>query len=82
MASPDNATQLYLYRVKMDGKGKLEFFLPQMTGTHDYNISPYAKYALHTFSNFKTQPATEWVSLPDHKPINESKSITKNMKVD
>ena len=24
MASPDNATQLYLYRVKMDGKGKLE----------------------------------------------------------
>ncbi len=30
MASPNNATQLYLYRVKMDGKGILELVSPQM----------------------------------------------------
>lgn len=82
MASPNNATQLYLYRVKMDGKGKLELLSPSnMVGTHDYNISPYAKYAMHSFSNYKTQPAREWISLPDHKPLDEGKSIAKNMKV-
>ena len=55
MASPNNATQLYLYRVKMDGKGKLELLSPaNMIGTHDYNISPEAKYAMHSFSNYKT----------------------------
>jgi dipeptidyl-peptidase-4 len=82
MASPNNATQLYLYRVKMDGKGKLELLSPaEMKGTHNYNISPGAKYAMHSFSNYKTFPAREWISLPGHKPLNEDKSIAKNMKV-
>lgn len=82
MASPNNATQLYLYRVKMDGKGKLELLSPaNLIGTHNYNISPYAKYALHSFSNYKTFPVREWISLPDHKPLDEEKSIAKNMKV-
>lgn len=82
MASPNNATQLYLYRVKMDGKGKLELLSPPaMKGTHDYDISPGAKYAMHNFSNYKTFPAREWISLPDHKPLFEDKSIAKNMKV-
>ena len=82
MASPNNATELYLYRVKMDGEGKLELLSPSnMVGTHDYNISPGAKYAMHSFSNYKTFPAREWISLPDHKPLDEAKSIAKNMKV-
>lgn len=82
MASPNNATQLYLYRVRMDGKGKLELLSPSsMVGTHDYNISPGAKYALHSFSNYKTFPAKEWISLPAHKPLNEEKSIARNIRV-
>jgi dipeptidyl-peptidase 4 len=82
MASPNNATQLYLYRIKMDGKGKLELLTPSnMVGTHDYNISPGAKYAMHSFSNYKTFPATEWISLPDHKPLNAEKSIAKNIRI-
>ena len=82
MASPNNATELYLYRVKMDGKGKLELLSPSnMVGTHDYNISPGAKYAMHSFSNYKTFPAREWISLPDHKPLDEAKSIAKNIRV-
>ncbi|MEO8109315.1 MAG: S9 family peptidase [Ginsengibacter sp.] len=81
MASPDNPTQLYLYRVKMDGKGKLELLSPsEMKGTHDYNIAPEAKYAMHSFSNYKTPPAREWISLPAHKPLDPEKSIAKNMK--
>ncbi len=82
MASPNNPTQLYLYRTKMDGKGRLEMISPSnLKGTHDYNISPTGKYALHSFSNYKTLPAREWISLPDHKPLNAEKSIANNMKV-
>ncbi|MEO8569465.1 MAG: DPP IV N-terminal domain-containing protein [Ginsengibacter sp.] len=82
MASPNNPTQLYLYRTKMDGKGKLEMISPSnLQGTHDYNISPTAKYAFHSFSNYKTLPASEWISLPGHKPLNDEKSIVNNMKV-
>ncbi len=82
MASPNNATQLYLFRTKLNGKGKLEPLSPQnLVGTHNYNISPFAKYAFHTFSNYKTFPASEWITLPDGKPLNEDKSIAKNTRV-
>jgi dipeptidyl-peptidase-4 len=83
MASPNNATQLYLYRTKLNGSGNLELVSPQnLAGTHDYNISPGAKYAEHTFSNHKTFPASEWVTLPDHKPLDENKSILSTMRTD
>ena len=82
MASPNNATQLYLYRVKLDGSGSLEMVSQTaLQGTHDYNISPNAAFAVHSFSNYKTMPASEWVSLPDHKPLDEDNTILKTMKV-
>ncbi|HZI68254.1 MAG TPA: DPP IV N-terminal domain-containing protein, partial [Hanamia sp.] len=82
MASPNNATQLYLFRTKLDGSGKLESLSPSdLVGWHDYNISPMAKYAFHSFSNYKTYPAREWISLPDGKPLDPAKSIEANMKV-
>jgi len=82
MASPKNATQLYLYRTKLNGKGKLESLSPSnLVGTHDYDISPFAKYAVHSFSNYKTFPVSEWISLPDGRPLNEEKSIAKNMQI-
>ena len=82
MASPNNATQRYLYRTKLDGKGKLELLSPaDLEGTHDYNISPQAKYAMHSFSNYKTFPISEWISLPAHHPLDEANSIEKNRKV-
>ena len=82
MASPNNATQLYLYRTKLDGTGKLELLSPpDEVGTHDYNISPEAKYAVHSFSNYKTYPAAEWISLPEGKPLDPEKSIANNLKV-
>jgi len=82
MASPDNATQLYLYRIKLNGKGTLDSLSPSnLIGTHDYDISPGAKYAVHLFSNYKTPPVYEWITLPDGKPLNEEMSIEKNMEV-
>jgi dipeptidyl-peptidase 4 len=70
MASPDNATQQYLYRIRLDGKGKLELVSPQaQQGTHNYIIGPGALYATHNFSNHNYESVSEWVSLPKHTTI-------------
>jgi len=67
IASPENATQKYLYRTRLDGKGKLEKITPaNEPGTHEYALSPNAQYGLHTFSNANTPEMQEWVSLPKH----------------
>jgi dipeptidyl-peptidase-4 len=70
MASPENATQQYLYRIALDGKGKLELLSPAaQKGTHNYSISPNALYATHNFSNHLYETVSEWVSLPKHATI-------------
>jgi len=80
IASPENPIQRYLYRTKMDGKGKLELVSPEtLKGTHGYEISPEAKLALHTFTNRVTPIVYEWIQLPDHKPLKDEESIAKNM---
>ena len=76
MASPTNATQKYLYRTKLDGKGKAEQLSPAaQQGTHDYEISPDVKYAFHSFSNYYTQPVTEWITIAGHKGINGENTV-------
>ncbi len=74
MASPDNATQLYLYAVKMDGKSKAWLVAgKEQIGMHNYTISPNARWALHTFSSHKIYPVKEWVYLPDYAINNAAK---------
>jgi len=69
IASPDNATQRYLYRIKIKG-GKAERVTPaDEQGTNGYEISPNGKIGLHNFSNIYTQYQSEVISLPDHKHI-------------
>ena len=69
-ASPEKATQKYLFRVKMDGKSKPVKLSPAtQPGTHDYQVSPNGKFAFHKFSNHKTADLDEWISLPDHKGL-------------
>lgn len=69
-ASPDNGTQKYLYRVRLDGKGKPERLSPMdQPGTHDYSFSPDAKWAFHTYSNSNTPPVTELVKFPENRTI-------------
>ncbi len=76
LASPANATQRYLYRTKLDGKGSAELVSPaNQQGTHDYQISPDAKYAFHNFSNYYTAPAAEWITLAGHKGINGENKV-------
>jgi len=70
MASPDNPTQRFLYRIKIDGKDKAKRLSHiNHPGHHFYNISPNKKYAIHTFSNHNTPPVIDIVRLKDHKSI-------------
>ena len=76
IASPQNTNQQYLYRVNLDGKGKAERVTPNdLAGTHDYTLSPNGKWARHSFTNYQTPALQEWISLPDHTPVNADQSI-------
>ena len=67
LASPDNPTQRYLYRTRLDGASQAERLSPaDKAGTHSYLISPRGDLAIHTFSAFTTVPVTEIVRLPQH----------------
>jgi len=68
IASPQNATQRYLYRSRLDGTGQPERITPpDQSGTHTYNISPDGHWAFHTCSRFDEPGVSDLVSLPDHK---------------
>ena len=70
IASPDNFTQRYLYRSRIDGKGDAERVTPEtMTGESSYQISGDAKWAIETFQNTTTPPVISLIGLPGHKEI-------------
>jgi dipeptidyl-peptidase 4 len=70
IASPDNYTQRYLFRSPLDGSASLERISPiTMEGQHRYQISPDARFAMHTFENSTTPPVISLVALPDHRQI-------------
>ncbi|HSU49859.1 MAG TPA: DPP IV N-terminal domain-containing protein [Segetibacter sp.] len=67
MASPNNATQQYLYKIALDGSKDAELLSPiAQKGTHHYNIATSARYSNHYFSNIKGEWVADWVSLPNH----------------
>ncbi|MEP6707209.1 MAG: S9 family peptidase [Pyrinomonadaceae bacterium] len=66
-ASPANATQRYLFSVRLNGEGKAERLSPaNQPGMHSYTISPHGDLAIHTFSTFNTPPLIDIVKLPQH----------------
>ena len=70
MACPDNFTQRYLYRSRLDGKGKPERISPaELSGQHNYVMSGDAKYALHTFENAQSPPVISLVDVKSHKAL-------------
>ncbi|TDB57354.1 S9 family peptidase [Arundinibacter roseus] len=78
MASPDNATQAYLYRTTLDGKGKAERLSPaEQVGTHNYELSPTGQFGKHSFSNAKTYPVQEWISVATHESIDPNAGVKK-----
>ncbi|MFO7882952.1 MAG: DPP IV N-terminal domain-containing protein [Kosmotogaceae bacterium] len=81
LASPDNATQKYLYKTKLNGKGKSKLVSPEsLEGSHDYSFSSNGTYALHTFSNHYTPRTEEFITVANHKALSEDESIINNAK--
>jgi dipeptidyl-peptidase 4 len=67
IASPENATQRYLYRASMRTPGPPQRVTPvDAPGTHGYDISPNAKWAFHTYSRTDRPPTVDLVALPPH----------------
>ena len=68
-ASPDNATQRYLYQATLDGEKGERLTPNNQPGWHTYNISPDGKFAIHTYSAFSHRPIVNLVMLPEHKVV-------------
>ena len=69
-ASPENATQRYLFQAHLDGKGKPERITPaNQTGTNNYLVSPSGELAIHTLSSFGQPPVYEVVRMPQLETV-------------
>jgi dipeptidyl-peptidase-4 len=69
-ASPTTATQMFLWRTRLDGTGEPQRLTPASArGNHDYDIGPNARYAIHTASAWGTPPSFELVRLPTHETV-------------
>ncbi len=70
IASPEDATRRYLYRSRLDGQGSPARVTPQgAAGTHSYDISPDARFAVHTSSAIDRPPVVDLVRLPSHEVV-------------
>ncbi|HEY3885959.1 MAG TPA: DPP IV N-terminal domain-containing protein, partial [Vicinamibacterales bacterium] len=70
LASPDNATERYLYRAPLDGSAAPSRVTPPAaSGSHAYTLAPGGRLAFHTYSTFDRPPAMDVVSLPDHRSL-------------
>lgn len=70
MASPDNPTQRYLYRSRLDGSGEPERLTPESdAGTTSYQVSHDGRWAFQTHSSFEVPNTVRLVSLPDHRVV-------------
>lgn len=70
IASPENPAQRYLFRGRLDGKGKPERLSPaRESGTHAYDIAPNYRYAIETYSSLGSPPIIRLLRLPGHDPV-------------
>jgi dipeptidyl-peptidase 4 len=70
IASPQNATQRYLFRATLDGSAPPEPMTPaNEIGTHAYDLAPGGRLAFHTFSRFDRPPTTDVIDLPAHRVL-------------
>ncbi|WP_433630064.1 S9 family peptidase [Chryseobacterium cucumeris] len=77
LASPNNATQKYLYKVSMKG-GKAQKVTPESyTGSNTYTISPNGKIAMFTNNSINAFSADAVISLPEHKELVAAKRSAK-----
>jgi dipeptidyl-peptidase-4 len=70
IASPENPTQRFLFRVRLNGTGAPERLSPaREPGTHGYDRAPNFRYAIENYSRLGTPSVTRLVRLPSHQVI-------------
>ena len=69
IASPDKASERYLYRINLDGTDMQRVTPKGPAATHSYKICSDARYAIHQVSRFDDPPVWDLVTLPEHKPV-------------
>lgn len=82
IASPDNATEQYLYRFDLENGGVKRITPEGQSGVHRYNIAPNGRHAIHTFSSRNDVPVTQLISLPDHQTLRvfeDNEALAKKM---
>ena len=78
-ASPENATQKYLYSVNISGNEDAKRVTPMnQPGTHMYNISKDGKFAFHIYSSHNQRYVYEFLNLETGKAM--GKDITSQLK--
>lgn len=77
-ASPNDAIRRYLFRVKLDGSKTEQLSPSQQTGWHTYDVSPDARWAIHTWTTFTMPPVVELVRAGDHGVV---RTLTDNAKL-
>ena len=79
IASPERATDRYLYRSKLDGRDTPQRVSPAAErGTHGYDVAPHARLAFHSSSRFDRPTSIEVVDLPEHhalRPLTDTAAL-------
>ena len=76
-ASPENATQRYLYRIATKGNTNPERITPEeFPGINRYDFSPDGKYAIHSHSSTSSPSTHRLISTAKHK---EERLLVGNM---
>jgi dipeptidyl-peptidase-4 len=70
IASPESASQRYLYRSRLDGSGAPERLTPDADlGWNDYDVSPDGRWAFQTHSRMDAPNRWALVTLPAHETV-------------
>ncbi|MDE0888340.1 MAG: S9 family peptidase [Phycisphaerales bacterium] len=75
LASPENATQRYLYRQSLSGGEPVRVTPSDQPGSHDYQISDDGRFAIHRWSSKSQVPQVELVRLPSHEPVDRFSTV-------
>lgn len=78
LASPEQATQQYLYQIAFDGTQLARLTPEDQPGTHDYELSPHGQFAIHHYSRFGQVPRTDVIALDNHRRL---RMLEKNQEV-
>lgn len=82
LASPQNATERYLWCAALKGGKACRLTPTDQPGWHAYDISPDGRWAIHTWSTFSSPPIVDVVELPAHtrrRVLEENEGLRKKL---